>query len=174
MWVGCITDVKKAGWSTRKIIRHLIQRHHSTMLAEMGELWPSSTVGEYSSYYHPARQPRVMVRDAILYDSKTSMVVIRDILTGRQCVDYILLNAALLFLLRHLGFAFQQNNACWHSTIISADYLRAFRTLPWSTRSLALSTIENIWILMSRYLSPFQDIANVTQQLEKIWKKITQ
>ena len=76
------------------------------------------------------RQPGVMVWGAISFHSRTPLVVIRRNLTAQQYVDEVLRLVALLFMSRHSGLTFQQDNASPHTAHVSTACLSACRTLP--------------------------------------------
>ncbi|GFW91641.1 hypothetical protein TNCV_4500601 [Trichonephila clavipes] len=52
--------------------------------------------------------------------------------------------AGMVFMARHLGTIFKQDNVLTHTTRISLDCLRAGNMLPWPTRSPDHSPIEHI------------------------------
>ncbi|KFM74451.1 Transposable element Tcb2 transposase, partial [Stegodyphus mimosarum] len=115
------------------------------------------------------RQPGVMVWSAILFHSRTPLVVIRRNLTAQQYVDEVLRPVVLPFISRHHGLIFQQNNARPHTAHVST----ACRTLPWPTRSPDLSPIEHVWSIMGSALHPARDVDDLMRQLDTIWHDIT-
>ena len=88
----------------------------------------------YSSPYtcvrHTARTVRVILLNAIAYDSRSTLVVVRGTLTGQCYVDDILRHHLEPFLNRLPGAIFQQDNARPHAARIAQDFLSHVQTLP--------------------------------------------
>ncbi|UYV63148.1 hypothetical protein LAZ67_2003293, partial [Cordylochernes scorpioides] len=124
--------------------------------------------------HHTGPQQGVMVWDAILFDSRTSLAVIPGTLTAQRYVDDILRPVLLPFLSHHPGLTFQQDSARPHTARVTMDCLQSCRTLPWPARSPDLSLIEHIWEVMGRRLQPFRNIDYLARQLETIWQEIPQ
>ncbi|GFT97447.1 transposable element Tc1 transposase [Trichonephila clavipes] len=57
---------------------------------------------------HTCPQPGVIDWDAISFDSRTPLVIIRGTLTTKRCVDDILRTVLPPFLLQYLGLIFQK------------------------------------------------------------------
>ncbi|GFU76092.1 transposable element Tc1 transposase [Trichonephila clavipes] len=76
-----------------------------------------------------------MVWGAIAYDSRSTLIVMRETLTGQRYVDDTLRPHVGPFLNGHPGASFQQDNARPHTTRFARDFLRHFQTLPWQDRS---------------------------------------
>ncbi|GFX02470.1 transposable element Tcb2 transposase [Trichonephila clavipes] len=93
---------------------------------------------------HTAHTAGVMVWGAIAYDRRSSLIVMRGILTGQRCVDDILRPHVAPLLHGLPGSIFQQDNARPHTARVSQDFLRHFQTLPWQARSLDLSPVEHV------------------------------
>ncbi|GFS95709.1 DDE_3 domain-containing protein [Trichonephila clavipes] len=88
---------------------------------------------------HTARTAGVMVWGAIAYDSRSTLIVMRGTLTGLRYVDDILRPHVGPFLNGRPGAIFQQDNARPHTARVAQDFLRHFKTLPWTARSPDLS-----------------------------------
>ncbi|UYV78283.1 hypothetical protein LAZ67_16000812 [Cordylochernes scorpioides] len=118
--------------------------------------------------HHTGPQQGVMVWDVILFDSRTSLEVIPDILTAQRYVDNILRPVLLPFLSHHSGRTFKQDNAWSHTARVTMDCLQSSRTLLWPARSPDLSPIEHIWDVMVRRLQPSRNVDYLARQLETI------
>ncbi|GFS65951.1 DDE_3 domain-containing protein [Trichonephila clavipes] len=71
-----------------------------------------------------------MVWEAIAYDSRSTLIVMRGTLTGQRYVDDILRPHVGPFLNGLPGAIFQQDNARPHTVRVAQDFLRHFQTLP--------------------------------------------
>ncbi|GFV01519.1 transposable element Tcb1 transposase [Trichonephila clavipes] len=88
----------------------------------------------YTVLRHTARTAGVMVWGAIAYDSLSTLIVMRGILTGQRYVDDILRPHVGPFQNSLPGTIFQQDNARPHTARIPQDFLRHFQTFPWLLR----------------------------------------
>ncbi|GFU55992.1 transposable element Tcb1 transposase [Trichonephila clavipes] len=79
---------------------------------------------------HTARTAGVMVWGPIAYDSRSTLIVMRETLTGQCYVDDILRPHVGPFLNGLPGAIFQQDNARPHTARVAQDSLRHFQTLP--------------------------------------------
>ncbi|GFS79775.1 transposable element Tcb2 transposase [Trichonephila clavipes] len=79
---------------------------------------------------HTAHTAGVMVWEAIAYDSRLTLIVMRGTLTGQQYVDYIFRPHIGSFLNGLTGAIFQQDNVRPHTARVDQDFLRHFQTLP--------------------------------------------
>ncbi|GFU71279.1 DDE_3 domain-containing protein [Trichonephila clavipes] len=86
-----------------------------------------------------------MVWEAISYESRSTLIVMRGILTGQRYVDDILRPHVGPFLNGLPGAIFQQDNARPHTARFSQDFLSNFQTLPWPACSPDLSPVEHVW-----------------------------
>ncbi|GFV50880.1 transposable element Tc1 transposase [Trichonephila clavipes] len=68
---------------------------------------------------------------AIEYDSRTTLIVMRQTLMGQRYVDDILRPYVETFLNDLPGAIFEQDNARPHTARVAQDILRHFQTLPW-------------------------------------------
>ncbi|GFX53439.1 transposable element Tcb2 transposase [Trichonephila clavipes] len=93
----------------------------------------------YNSHHtvlrHTARTAGVMVWGTIVYDSRSTLIVMRGTLTGQRYVDDILRPHVGPFLNGLPGAIFHQDNARPHTARVAQDLLRHFQTLPWPARS---------------------------------------
>ncbi|GFV79016.1 transposable element Tc1 transposase [Trichonephila clavipes] len=80
------------------------------------------------------------------YDSRSTLIVMRETLTGQRYVDNILRPHVGPILNGLPGTIFQQDNACPHTARVTQAFLRHFQTLPWPARSPDLSRVEYVWI----------------------------
>lgn len=76
-----------------------------------------------------------MIWYALLFDSRTPLVVIRDTLTAQRFVNEILRTVVLPFLSRKLRFIFQQDIICPHTARLYTACLRDSRTIALPARS---------------------------------------
>ncbi|GFT89602.1 DDE_3 domain-containing protein [Trichonephila clavipes] len=90
---------------------------------------------------HTARTAGVMVWGAIVYDSLSTLIVMRGTLTGQRYVDNILRPHVGPFLNGLPGAIFQQDNARPHTARVAQDFPRHFQILPWPARSPDLSPV---------------------------------
>ncbi|GFW70758.1 DDE_3 domain-containing protein [Trichonephila clavipes] len=88
-----------------------------------------------------ARTAGVMVWAAIAYDSRSTLIRMRETLTGQRYVDDILQPHVGPFLNGLPGAIFQQDNARLHTARVAQDFLRHFQTLPWPARSPDFSPV---------------------------------
>ncbi|GFX05129.1 transposable element Tcb2 transposase [Trichonephila clavipes] len=91
---------------------------------------------------HTARTAGVMACGAIAYDSRSTLIVMRGILTGQRYVDDILRPHVGPFLNGLPGAIFKQDNGRPHT--VAQDFLRHFQTLPWPARSPDLSPEKHV------------------------------
>ncbi|GFT44110.1 transposable element Tcb2 transposase [Trichonephila clavipes] len=94
---------------------------------------------------YTARTAGVIVWEAIAYDSRSTLIVMRGTLTGQRYVDDILRTHVGPFLNGLPGAIFQQDNARPHTARVVQDFLRHFQTLPLPARSPDLSPVEHVW-----------------------------
>ncbi|GFV47414.1 transposable element Tc1 transposase [Trichonephila clavipes] len=81
---------------------------------------------------------------AIIRCFRNPLVVIRVTLTAHRYIDGILRTVLLPFHLQYPGLIFQQDNAKPHTTRVAMNFLTAYQTLPWPSRS----PIEHFWDMM--------------------------
>ncbi|GFW21604.1 transposable element Tcb1 transposase [Trichonephila clavipes] len=92
---------------------------------------------------HTARTAGVMVWGGIAYDSRSTLIMMRETLMGQR-YDYDILRPHVGPFVNGLpGAIFQQDNARPHTARVAQDFLRHFLTLPWPARS-DLSPVEHV------------------------------
>ncbi|GFW63491.1 transposable element Tcb1 transposase [Trichonephila clavipes] len=85
----------------------------------------------HSVLRHTARTAGVMVWEAIAYDSRSTLFVIRGTLTDQRYNDDILRPHVGPFPNGLPKAIFQQDNARQHTARVAQDFLPHFQTLPW-------------------------------------------
>ncbi|GFT70188.1 transposable element Tcb1 transposase [Trichonephila clavipes] len=108
--------------------------------------------GERYNSPHTARTAGVMVWQAIAYNSRSTLIVMRGTLTSQRYVDDILRPHVGPFLNGLPGAIFQQDNALPHTSSVTQDFLCHFQTLPWLARFPNLSPVEHVWDELKRQM----------------------
>ncbi|GFX46724.1 transposable element Tcb2 transposase [Trichonephila clavipes] len=90
-----------------------------------------------------------MVWGVIAYNTRLSLVLIRDTMTAQRYVNDILQPHVLPLMQRLPGAIFKHNDRP-HTARVSQDCLRTVTTLTWPARSPDLSLIEPIWDHLGR------------------------
>ncbi|GFS92446.1 DDE_3 domain-containing protein [Trichonephila clavipes] len=91
-----------------------------------------------------------MVWGAIAYYSLSTLIVMRQTLTGRRYVDDVLRPHVGPSLNGLPGAIFQQDNVRPHTARVAQDFLRHFQTLSRPARSPALFPVEHVWNQLKR------------------------
>ncbi|GFX34534.1 transposable element Tcb2 transposase [Trichonephila clavipes] len=99
-----------------------------------------------------ARTAGVMVWEAIAYDSRSTLIVMRGTLTGQRYVGDIFRPHVGPFLNGLPGAIFQQNSGRPHTARVAQDFLRHFQTFPWPARSTDLSSVEHVGDQLKRQM----------------------
>ncbi|GFW86424.1 transposable element Tcb2 transposase [Trichonephila clavipes] len=86
-----------------------------------------------------------LVWGVIAYNTWPPLVLICGIMAAQRNVQNILQPLVLLLVQPLPGATFQQHSAWPHTDRVSEDCLGTVITLPWTTRSPDLSTIQHIW-----------------------------
>ncbi|GFS74984.1 transposable element Tcb2 transposase [Trichonephila clavipes] len=94
--------------------------------------------------HHSAHTAGVMVWEAIAYDCRSTLIMMRGTLTGQRYVDDILRPHVGPFLNGLPGAIFQQDNARPHTATVAQDFLSDFQTLPWPALFPDLSLVEHV------------------------------
>ncbi|GFS84358.1 transposable element Tcb2 transposase [Trichonephila clavipes] len=118
---------------------------------------------------HTARTAGVMVRVAIAYDCRSTLIVMRGTLTGQRYVDDILRPHVGPCLNDLPGAIFQQDNARPHTARVSQDFLRHFQTLPWPARSPDLSPVEHLWDQIKRQMPSCHSVHDLELAVQDLW-----
>ncbi|GFX52524.1 DDE_3 domain-containing protein [Trichonephila clavipes] len=109
-----------------------------------GGVLVSGTMNPHTVLRHTARTAGVKVWGAIVYDSRSTLIVMRGTLTDQRCVDDILRPHVGPFLNGLPGAILQQDNARPHTARVAQDFLIHFQTLPWPARSPDLYPVEHV------------------------------
>ncbi|GFX07459.1 transposable element Tc1 transposase [Trichonephila clavipes] len=123
---------------------------------------------------HTARTAGVMVWGAIVYDSRSTLIVMRGTLTGQRYVDDILRPYVGPFLNGHQGAIFQQDNARPHTARVAQDFLRHFQTLPWPARSPNLSPVVHVWDQLKRQMPSCHTVHDLELAVQDLWAHLPQ
>ncbi|GFU55217.1 transposable element Tc1 transposase [Trichonephila clavipes] len=92
--------------------------------------WQKVVFSDESRFVLGTDDNRVRVWRRPAYDSRSTLIVMRDTLMGQRYVDDILRPHVGPFLNGLPGAIFQQDNACLHTARVSQDFLRHVQTLP--------------------------------------------
>ncbi|GBM55136.1 hypothetical protein AVEN_207022-1 [Araneus ventricosus] len=119
-----------------------------------------------------------MVRGAISYDSRRTLVVIPRTLTANLYVSMVIQSVMLSFLNSIQGGVFQQDNARPHTAVVTQHALQSVDMLPWPARSPDLSLIEHVWNIIGRQLQrhphPALTVPVLIDQVQQAWNSIPQ
>ncbi|GFS98949.1 transposable element Tcb2 transposase [Trichonephila clavipes] len=85
-----------------------------------------------------------MVWDAIAYNTRSPLVLIRGTMTAQRYVNDILQPHVLPLMQWLPGAIFQQDNDRPHTARVSQDCIRTVTTLPWPSRFPDLSPFEHV------------------------------
>ncbi|GFX23177.1 transposable element Tcb2 transposase [Trichonephila clavipes] len=123
---------------------------------------------------HTARTAGVMVWEVIAYDSRSTLIVMRETLTDQHYVDDILRPHVGPSLNGLPGAFFQQDNAPPHTVRAAQDFLRHFQTLPWLARSPFLSTVEYVWDQLKRQMTSCYSVHDLELAVQDLWAHLPQ
>ncbi|GFV95022.1 transposable element Tcb2 transposase [Trichonephila clavipes] len=123
---------------------------------------------------HPTPTAGVMEWNAIVYNTRSPLVLIRVTMTPQWYVHDIV-QPQLLPLMQWLpGAIFQQDNARPHTARVSQDCLRTVTTFPWPARCPDLSPIEYIWDHLGRRVGHPTSLNELEARLQQIWNEMSQ
>ncbi|GFW92419.1 transposable element Tcb2 transposase [Trichonephila clavipes] len=132
-----------------------------------------SPVEQYNSPHtvlrHTAHTAGVMVWEAIVFDSRSSLIVMRGTLTGQRYVDDILRPHVGPFLNSLPEVIFQQNNARPQTAEVARDFLRHFQTLPLLARFTDLSPVEHVWDQLKRQIPSCPSVHDLLLAVQDLW-----
>ncbi|GFX77228.1 transposable element Tc1 transposase [Trichonephila clavipes] len=109
----------------------------------------------YTVLRHTARTAGVMVWEAIAYDSRSTLIVMRGTLTGQLAI-------------------FQQDNARPHTARVAQGFLRHFQILPWPARSPYLSPVEHVWNQLKRQMPSCHSVHDLELAVQDLWAHLPQ
>ncbi|GFY01643.1 DDE_3 domain-containing protein [Trichonephila clavipes] len=95
-------------------------------------------------------------------------------LTGQRYVDDILRPHVEPFLNGLPEAIFQQDNARPHTARVAQDFLRHFQTLPWPSRSPALSSVEHVWDQLKRHMPSCHSVHDLELAVQDVWAHLHQ
>ncbi|GFS92462.1 transposable element Tcb2 transposase [Trichonephila clavipes] len=123
---------------------------------------------------HTAHTAGVMVWGAIAYYSLSTLIVMRQTLTGRRYVDDVLRPQVGPFLNGLPGAISQQDNARPHTARVAQAFLRHFQTLPWPARSPDLSPVEHAWNQLKRQMPSCHSVHDLELTVQDLWAHLPQ
>ncbi|GFX71001.1 transposable element Tc3 transposase [Trichonephila clavipes] len=123
---------------------------------------------------HTARPAGEMVWEAIAYDNRSTLIVMRGTITGQRYVDDILRLHVGPFLNGLPGAIFQQDNARPHTARVAQDFLRHFQTLPWPVRSPDSSPVEHVWDHLKRQMPSYHSVHDLELAVKHLWAHLPQ
>ncbi|GFX40415.1 transposable element Tcb2 transposase [Trichonephila clavipes] len=97
--------------------------------------WQKVVFSDESRFVLGTDGNRVRVWRRPAYDSRSTLIVMRETLTGQRYVDDILRPHVGPFLNGLPGAIFQQDNARLHTARVAQNFLRHFQTHLWPARS---------------------------------------
>ncbi|GFX20955.1 transposable element Tcb2 transposase [Trichonephila clavipes] len=115
-----------------------------------------------------------MVWGAIVYNTRSPLVLIRGTMTAQLYVHDILQPHVLPLMQRLPGAIFQQDNSRPHTTRVSKDCLHTVSTLPWPVRSPDLPPIEPIWDHFRWRIGHPTSLNELEARLQQIWNEMSQ
>ncbi|GFW36202.1 DDE_3 domain-containing protein [Trichonephila clavipes] len=115
-----------------------------------------------------------MVWGAITYDSRSTLIVMRGILTGQRYVDDIPRPHVGPFLNGLPGAIFQQDNARPHTARVAQDFLHHFQTLPGPDLSPDLSPLEHVRVQLKRQMPSCHSVHDLELAVQDLWTHLPQ
>ncbi|GFV69875.1 uncharacterized protein TNCV_1982421 [Trichonephila clavipes] len=110
-----------------------------------------------------------MVWGTIAYDSRSTVIVMRETLMGQRYVDDIIRPHVGLFLNGLPVAIFQHDNARPHTARVAQDFLCHFQTLPWPFRSPDLSPVEHVWDQLKRQMPSCHSVHDLELAVQDMW-----
>ncbi|GFY13320.1 transposable element Tcb2 transposase [Trichonephila clavipes] len=185
-----IIGMMQGEWSSRRVARQLghsdcvVRRCWGQWIRESDEsrfnrvcVW--KTRGErlnpvFALQQHTAPTAGMMVWNAIAYNTRLPLVLIRGTMTAQRYVHDILQPHALPLMQRLPGAIFQQDNARPHTARVSQGCLLAVTFLPSPARSPDLSSIDHIWDLLGWRVGHPMSLNELKARLQQTWSETSQ
>ncbi|GFX21026.1 transposable element Tcb2 transposase [Trichonephila clavipes] len=123
---------------------------------------------------HAACTAGVMVWEAIAYDKWSTLIVMRQILTGQRYVDDILRPHVGPFLNGLPGAIFQQDNARPRTPRVAQDFIRHFLTFPWPARSPDFPPVEHVWDQLKWQMPSCPSVHDLELAVQDLWALLPQ
>ncbi|GFV87034.1 transposable element Tcb2 transposase [Trichonephila clavipes] len=115
-----------------------------------------------------------MVWEAIAYDSRSTLIVMRGTLTDQRYVDDILRPHVGPFLNGLPGAIFQQENARPHTARVAQDFLHRFQTLLWPDHCPDLSPVEHMWDQLKWQMPSCHSVHDLELAVKDLWAHLPQ
>ncbi|GFU59595.1 transposable element Tcb2 transposase [Trichonephila clavipes] len=109
---------------------------------------------------------------AIVYDSRSTLIVMRGTLMGSCYVDDILRPQVGPFLNGLPGAIFQQDNVRPHTAIVAQDLIRHFQTLPWPACSPDLSPVEHVGDQLKPQMPSCHSVHDLELAVQDLWANL--
>ncbi|GFS78043.1 transposable element Tcb2 transposase [Trichonephila clavipes] len=123
---------------------------------------------------YTTRTAGVMVWGNTVYDSWSTLIVMRGTLTGQRYVDDILRPHVGPFLNGLPGAICRQDNARPHTARVAEGFLRLLQTLPWPARSPDLSPVEPAWDQLKRQVPSCHSVHDLELTVQDLWTNLPQ
>ncbi|GFU96630.1 transposable element Tcb2 transposase [Trichonephila clavipes] len=123
----------------------------------------------HTALRHTARTAGVMVWEAIAYDFRSTLIVMRGTLTGQRYVDDILRPHVGPFLTGLPGANFQQDNVRTHTARVAQDFLRYFQTFLLLAHSPDMSPVEHVWDRLKRHMPSCHSLHDLELAVQDLW-----
>ncbi|GFT06184.1 transposable element Tc3 transposase [Trichonephila clavipes] len=123
---------------------------------------------------HTVPTTDAIVWGAIVYDSRSTLIVIRRTLRGQRYVDDIFRAHVGPFLNGLPGAIFQQDNARPHTARVAQDFIRFFQILPWLARSLDVSPVELVLDQLKRQMKSCHSVHDLELAVLDLWAHLPQ
>ncbi|GBN74320.1 Transposable element Tc1 transposase [Araneus ventricosus] len=127
---------------------------------------------------HTGHTPGIMVRGAISYGSRSTLVVIPRTVTANLYVSLVIQPVVLPFMNSIQRGVFQQDKARPHTVVVTQHALQSVYMLPWPARSPYLSPMQNVWVIIMRQLQrhpqPALTVPVLTDQVQQTWNSVPQ
>ncbi|GFV37309.1 transposable element Tcb2 transposase [Trichonephila clavipes] len=136
--------------------------------------WQKVVFSDESRFVLGTDDNRVRVWRCPAYGSRSTLIVMRGILTVQRYVDDILRPHVGPFLNGLPGVIFQQDNVRPHTERVAQDFLRHFQTLPWTARSPDLSPVEHVWDQLKWQMPSCHSVHDLELAVQDMWAHLPQ